>query len=106
MIHPDEEEQRIEDDIDQLEPVTGKKKVQIEAILERARKNRAISLRIAEHDLPGLKKRAEEEGMSYQTLISVILHKYITNQLVDKREVYKAVSLVRAAAVKHGYWHS
>ncbi|RKX89361.1 MAG: hypothetical protein DRZ90_17220 [Spirochaetes bacterium] len=102
MIHLDEEEQRFEDEIDQLVPVTGKKKAEIEAILTRARKNRAISLRIAEFDLAGLKKRAEEEGMPYQTLISTILHKYVTNQLVDKREVYKTVSLAREAVVDFG----
>ncbi|RKX91592.1 MAG: antitoxin [Spirochaetes bacterium] len=106
MIHLDKEEQRFEDEIDQLVPVTGKKKAEIEAILARARKNRAISLRIAEYDLAGLKKRAEEEGMPYQTLISTILHKYVTDQLVDKREVYKTVSLAREAAVDFGILQS
>ncbi|MCD6342701.1 MAG: antitoxin [Spirochaetaceae bacterium] len=102
MIPLDEEEQRIEDEAEQMVPVSGKEKARIEAILARARKNRAISLRIAEYDLEGLKKRAEEEGMPYQTLISTILHKYVTDQLVDKREVYKTVSLAREAVVDFG----
>ncbi|MCK5735077.1 MAG: hypothetical protein KAH21_01315 [Spirochaetaceae bacterium] len=102
MIHLDEEERRIENEIDQLEPVTGIKKAEIESILVRARKNRAISLRIAEYDLDRLKKRAEQEGMPYQTLINTILHKYITNQLVDRRELYKTVRMAREEVVDFG----
>ena len=33
--------------------------------------------------------------MPYQTLINTILRKYVTEQLVDKRELYKTVSLAR-----------
>ena len=106
MIHLDEEDQRIEDEAEQMVPVSGEEKARIEAILASARKNRAISLRIAEFDLAGLKKRAEEEGMPYQTLISTILHKYVTNQLVDKREVYKTMSLAREAGVDFGILQS
>ncbi len=102
MIKLDEYEQRIEDEAELTVPVTGEKKARIEAILARARKNRAISLRIAEFDLARLKKRAEEEGMPYQTLINTILHKYVSNQLVDKREMYQTVSLAREAMMEYG----
>ena len=101
MIILDEEEQRIEDEADQSVPVSGEEKARIEAILARARKNKAISLRIAEYDLAKLKERAEQEGIPYQTLINTILRKYVTNQLVDKRELYKTVSLAREPVVDY-----
>lgn len=95
MFNLDEEEQRIEDEAELAVPVSGEDKKRIDAILERARKTRAISLRITEFDLAKLKERAELEGLPYQTLINTILRKYISNQLIDKRELYKTVSLAR-----------
>ena len=38
---------------------------------------RNINIRLSERDLYSLKVRATEEGISYQTLASSILHKYI-----------------------------
>ena len=43
-----------------------------------AKKRKRISISVPERDLMKLKKRAEEEGMPYQTLINSILHKYVT----------------------------
>jgi hypothetical protein len=42
-----------------------------------------VSIRISERDLVKLQVRALEEGLPYQTLISSILHKYVTGRLVD-----------------------
>ena len=42
-----------------------------------AKKRKRISISVPERDLMKLKKRAEEEGMPYQTLINSILHKYV-----------------------------
>ncbi len=47
------------------------------------RKDKRINIRISEKDLLGLKKRALREGIPYQTLISSILHKFLTGQLID-----------------------
>ena len=41
------------------------------------RKDRRVNIRISSKDLIGLQKRALEEGIPYQTLISSILHKYL-----------------------------
>ena len=41
------------------------------------KKDRRINIRISTKDLHGLQKRALEEGIPYQTLISSILHKYL-----------------------------
>ena len=56
--------------------------------------NSAISLRIASYDLEKLKEKAGKEGIPYQTLINSILHKYITNQLLEKEEIIKTFSVM------------
>jgi predicted DNA binding CopG/RHH family protein len=68
----------------------------VERILERARKTRNINIRISEHDLGRLKQRAEEEGVPYQTLISSVLHKYITERLVDEKDIIKSIELLQS----------
>jgi predicted DNA binding CopG/RHH family protein len=42
------------------------------------RKDKRINIRISEKDLLDLQKRAMREGIPYQTLISSILHKYVS----------------------------
>ena len=45
------------------------------------RKNRRINIRLSDRDVIGLQAKAAEEGMPYQTLISSVLHKYLTGSL-------------------------
>jgi predicted DNA binding CopG/RHH family protein len=87
-----EEEKAIEKHADRLRPVSAERREQIESIIRKVRKNQAISLRLSEFDLELLKKKAESEGLPYQTLISSVLHKYVTDQLFDRNEVRKAIS--------------
>jgi predicted DNA binding CopG/RHH family protein len=47
-------------------------------------KNKRINIRISERDLMGLKARALEEGIPYQTLVSMLIHKYLTGRLHEK----------------------
>ncbi len=47
-------------------------------------KNKRINIRISERDLSKLKSKSVEEGIPYQTLISSILHKYISGKLVEE----------------------
>ncbi len=89
------EERTIENSIDSLVPVSGDKRNRVESIIARARKNKAISLRIAEYDLEKLKEKAKNDGIPYQTLISMVLHKYITNELVEKSELLKFIQLLK-----------
>jgi len=89
------EERTIENSIDSLVSVSGDKRNRVESIIARARKNKAISLRIAEYDLEKLKEKAKNDGIPYQTLISMVLHKYITNQLVEKSELLKSIQLLQ-----------
>jgi len=89
------EERTIENSIDSLVPVSEDKRNRVESIIARARKNKAISLRIAEYDLEKLKEKAKNDGIPYQTLISMVLHKYITNQLFEKSELLKSIQILR-----------
>ncbi|MBA7544459.1 hypothetical protein ES705_36815 [subsurface metagenome] len=91
-----EEEKLIEDDIESLRVVSKSKKDKINKIILRARKNRAISLRIANFDLEKIKEKANNDGIPYQTLINTILHKYITNQLYEKEEIIKSLKIINA----------
>jgi len=47
-------------------------------------KDRRVNIRISTKDLEGIQKKAIEEGIPYQTLISSILHKYLSGRLVEK----------------------
>lgn len=92
-IKLDSFEKGIETHINKSVSITGEKRRRIETILERSRKTKNINIRISEDDLTHLKRRAEEEGMPYQTLISSVLHKYITDRLVDEKEIVKSLQL-------------
>ncbi|MEK7407160.1 MAG: antitoxin [Acidobacteriota bacterium] len=45
------------------------------------RKDRRVNIRISSKDLEAIRKRALEEGLPYQTLISSLLHKYVSGRL-------------------------
>jgi predicted DNA binding CopG/RHH family protein len=47
-------------------------------------KDHRMNIRIAKKDLEGLKTKALEEGIPYQTLVSSILHKYVIGKLIDQ----------------------
>ncbi len=49
------------------------------------RKDNRVNIGIPQKDLLVIQKKALEEGISYQTLISSILHKYSSGRLVEKR---------------------
>jgi len=48
------------------------------------RKDKRVNIRMSEKDLISLQKKAMEEGLPYQTLISSVLHRYVNGRLVDK----------------------
>ena len=48
------------------------------------RKDKRVNIRISEKDLLDLQKRALREGIPYQTLISSVLHKYVSGTLAEK----------------------
>ena len=48
------------------------------------KKDKRVNIRISEKNLEALQKRAVEEGIPYQTLISSILHKYLNGRLIER----------------------
>ena len=64
--------------------LTPKRKKYIQASAEETfKKDKRINIRISSRDLTSLQRRALEEGIPYQTLVSSILHKYISGGLRD-----------------------
>jgi|SRR5450631_995103 predicted DNA binding CopG/RHH family protein len=47
-------------------------------------KDRRLNIRLSAPVLAGLRARAAEEGLPYQTLIASVLHKFVTGRLVDR----------------------
>jgi len=45
------------------------------------KKNKRINIRISEKDLTHIQRKAIEEGLPYQTLISSVIHRYISGAL-------------------------
>ena len=45
------------------------------------RKDRRLNIRISSKDLEAVQRRAVEEGLPYQTLVSSVLHKYVSGRL-------------------------
>jgi len=43
-------------------------------------------------------QRAEKEGLPYQTLLSSILHKYLTNQLIESDGVVRLLDMMKKKA--------
>jgi predicted DNA binding CopG/RHH family protein len=48
------------------------------------RKDRRVNIRISENDLLELQRKAVQEGLPYQTLISSVLHKYINGRFTER----------------------
>ncbi len=47
-------------------------------------KSRRVNLRLTERDFLHAHIRALEEGLPYQTLLSSVIHKYLTGRLIEK----------------------
>ena len=64
--------------------LTDKRKKEIEAAAEATfKKDKRINIRISGRDLGAIQRRALEEGIPYQTLVSSVLHKYVSGGFLD-----------------------
>ena len=77
-------EKKIEKNISKYHSISNKKQAKILKTIKNANERKNISLRINNQDLDIIKLRAKKEGIPYQTFISSILHKFITEQTSDK----------------------
>ena len=85
----DEEERGILDAYDKgelkLSSPSKKEKEKIQALAEQTfRKDRRVTIRLYDHDLKGVQKKAMEKGMPYQTLISSMIHQYVEGDLIER----------------------
>ena len=62
-------------------PDPKEKEALITAARETLQKDKRINLRMSGRDLLSLKRKANRFGMPYQTLISSILHQYVSGDL-------------------------
>lgn len=53
---------------------------------EFVKKETKMNIRIDPYELEKIKATAEQEGLKYQTFVKSVLHRYITGQLIDKRQ--------------------
>lgn len=88
MKELDVEEQELLDSYEAGEWQSVKDSIRLEGLQAYAKaaiaKDKRITLRLSSIDLEGIQIKAIEEGIPYQTLISSILHKYVTGRLVDR----------------------
>lgn len=90
------EEQDIENNLGGYVELSSKEYDHINKIIDKTRARKAITLRMNVGDLAGIKLQAIKEGLPYQTLIVSIVHKYITNQLIDTNNVKKVLQLTKS----------
>jgi len=92
----DSYEQEIEKNAEKWIPAAAKTLAKVDAVIDHARKTKNINIRISASDLVQLKERSTKEGLPYQTLISSVLHKYVTNQFVEEDEILQSIKLLKA----------
>lgn len=85
----DEEERELIRSIEKDEWVESRdavkhKKLAKEYAESTIRKDKRMNIRISERDLRNLKKKALEEGIPYQTMVSMILHKYLAGRYSEQ----------------------
>ena len=71
----------------ELRPVANEEK-EIQWAREAARntfnKTKRVNLRVTERDFNLAHARAREEGIPYQTLLSSVIHKYLSGRLIER----------------------
>ncbi|MBF8295675.1 MAG: hypothetical protein HW389_2220 [Bacteroidetes bacterium] len=90
----DKDERKIEQSADSYRSISKGERVKLEGMLDKIRKTRNVNIRISETVLEQLKRRSQEEGIPYQTLISSILYKFVTDRLVDEKTIRRSMQLL------------
>ena len=87
-------EQSIDDVVDynKLKKPTGNRQKELKAAAAatlKVLKDTRANIRINGHDMLTLRQKAQEAGLPYQTFIAHVMHLYLTDQLVNLKEVKK-----------------
>ncbi len=57
-----------------------------EAADNTTRKDRRINIRLSDHDLAGIQRKAAEQGIPYQSLISGLIHQFVEGQIAIRSQ--------------------
>jgi predicted DNA binding CopG/RHH family protein len=84
----DKEEQKLIESLDRdnwksTRDLEGWKTLLSKTAVNTLTKDQRMNIRITKNDLDGIKLKAVEEGIPYQTLVASIIHKYITGRLTE-----------------------
>lgn len=90
----DKYEREIEREAASYRSISKQERAKLEGMIDKIRKTRNVNIRISEAVLEQLKRRSQEEGIPYQTLISSILHKFVTDRLVDEKSIRRSLQLL------------
>jgi len=94
-IKLDKYEQDIENNIQEYKSISPSKMKLVTDLIKKANKKKNISLRVNAQDLERLKRIAQHEGIPYQTLLSSMIHKFVTGQLVEEQDILKSIQLLK-----------
>ena len=70
---------------DEFVPVSKEEQERIMSyFVRKPRKGKRVTIRVSEKDLTHIQERAIANGMSYQTLINLILHHFVQGKMILK----------------------
>ena len=80
----DEEEKILQNEIEKWQPVSPEKRKELlelsrKAAINSQRKNARMNIRLTESDMLKLKSKAMERGIPYQTLVTELIHTYVSS---------------------------
>ncbi|MBA7544294.1 hypothetical protein ES705_36646 [subsurface metagenome] len=93
-IKLDSFEKEIEKNAEQFVKASKKTQQRVTRIISKANKKNRITLRLNNQTLESIKRKAQEEGLPYQTFISSILYKYANDRLMDEKHILKSLRLL------------
>jgi len=93
-IKLDSFEKEIEKNAEQFVKASKKTQQRVTRIISKANKKNRITLRLNNQTLESIKRKAQEEGLPYQTFISSILYKYVNDRLMDEKHILKSLRLL------------
>ncbi len=92
-------EKEIENDAEEYIKASNKTRQRVTKIISKANEKNRVTLRLNNQTLESIKRKAQEEGLPYQTFISSILYKYATDQLMDEKHILKSLRLLKKQTV-------
>ncbi len=94
-IKLDNFENEIEKNAEQFVTASKKTRQRVKKIISKANEKNRITLRLNNQTIESIKRKAQEEGLPYQTFISSILYKYANDKLMDEKHILKSLRLLR-----------